>query len=49
MAGCLKGFQLAEAAIDGALDRAFVAGKLGEGVETGGEGAVEAPLAGGDA
>lgn len=34
MAGCLEGFQLAERAVDGVLDAAFVAGELGEGVGT---------------
>src|ERR1022692_4226909 len=33
-AGCLIRFQLAEAAVDGALDAGFVAGEFGEGVGT---------------
>src|ERR1022692_732522 len=33
-AGCLIRFQLAEAAVDGALDAGFVTGELGEGVGT---------------
>src|ERR1039458_204097 len=34
VARVLVGFQLAEAAVDGALDAAFVSGELGEGVGT---------------